>query len=92
VTTGGTFYEFINVDGFVKNQKYSLSLAASPEGPLSELECSPSRKLARRDGRGWGEGDKPRNSNVLFSPSPLSPPTRGGEFLLFTRSSTLMDS
>ena len=33
--------------------------------------------------RGWGEGDKPNNSNVLFSPSPSSPPTRGGEFLLF---------
>jgi len=43
------------------------------------------------DGRGRGEGGKSRNSNMLFSPSPSSPPARGGEFLLFTNSS-IMDT
>ena len=71
----------INYDDLVKSQIYSLSLAASPEGPL-----------ARREGRGRGEGDNPMNSNVLFSPSPSSPPTKGGELLFFTRSSRLTNS
>jgi hypothetical protein len=33
-------------------------------------------------GEGWGEGEK--KAFQLITPSPLSPPTRGGELGLFT--------
>jgi hypothetical protein len=39
-------------------------------------------------GEGWGEGEKAAFQRVT-SPSPLSPPTRGGELGLFTSLSFL---
>ncbi len=38
-------------------------------------------------GEGWGEGEKYTYCNHLASPSPLSPPTRGGERRLLTNPS-----
>jgi len=57
-------------------------LAASPEGPLSELECSPSRKLARRGERVPAAPDAKRGERVRGKRSyhhpHLNPPPSGG--------------
>jgi hypothetical protein len=45
-----------NRSGTYGKTRKTLPLAASPEGPLSELECSPSRKLVRREGGRGGKG------------------------------------
>ncbi len=57
--------------------------SAYTDDPLKSLKY-----FLSLDGRGRGEGDKSRNSKMLFSPSPSSPPARAGEFSLFANSYT----